>query len=64
MFANDPHNALVLAHDHERTLRAEAAAERLRNALPVLPVRRSVAAALRRAADRLDPVRLQPRVAR
>lgn len=47
-----PHDALALAHEHGRALRADAAAERLHIHVGL---RDAVAASLRRAADRLDP---------
>jgi hypothetical protein len=52
MFANDPRDALALLHGRGRSLRQERAAEAFRR-----PERRgaSLAALLRRAADRLDP---------
>ena len=52
MFTPHPLDALVLAHERGRRLRAEAEAERLGGASAM---RSTVAAALRRAADRLDP---------
>jgi hypothetical protein len=53
MFTTDPREALVLAHERGRHLRAETAAERLRRASAT---RRVLAASLRRAADRVDPL--------
>jgi hypothetical protein len=53
MFTSDPRDALVLAHDRTRHLRAETAANRLRRASVA---RRALAASLRRTADRLDPL--------
>jgi hypothetical protein len=52
MFANDPRDALALLHSRGRSLRQERAAEAFRRT-----ERRgsSLAALLRRAADRLDP---------
>ncbi len=58
MFISNPHDALAAAHAHGRELRAEAAAERLFGSSGT---RRAIAAALRRAADRLDPAALAPR---
>jgi hypothetical protein len=60
MFISDPRDALVLAHEHTRHLYEETAAERLR-----LAVRKhdTLAALLRRAADRLDPAPLAHRPA-
>jgi hypothetical protein len=55
MFTTHPHDALVLAHERARHLRAETAAERLRRASAT---RRALAASLRRTADRLDPLPL------
>lgn len=60
MFTSHPRDALVLAHEHARRLRAETAADRLR---PAPDARRALAASLRRAANRLDPVPLAPRTA-
>ncbi len=60
MYVNDLHHALVLAHDHERRLRAEAAAMRLHVAAPI---RHVVAIWLRRLADRLETPPFQPRTA-
>lgn len=52
MFISDPHDELIVAHDHGRRLHEERAAEGFRRA----PRRgRSLAALFRRAADRLDP---------
>jgi hypothetical protein len=51
MFTGDPLDALVVAHERGRELRAEAAAERLRG---TSRTRRAIAVSLRRAADRLD----------
>jgi len=52
MFANDPRDALALLHSRGHSLRQERAAEAFRRT-----ERRgaSLAALLRRAADRLDP---------
>jgi hypothetical protein len=52
MFANDPRDALALLQNRGRSLRQERAAEAFRRT-----ERRgaSLAALLRRAADRLDP---------
>ena len=61
MFTPHPLDALVLAHEHARRLRAEAAAERLGGGAPM---RGAIAAALRRAADRLDPGSLVQQPAR
>ena len=58
MFTGDPLGALVAAHDRGRVLRAEAAAERLREPSSM---RRAVAETLRRAADRLEPAPLAHR---
>jgi hypothetical protein len=52
MFTPHPLDALVLAEEHGRSLRADAAAERFRGASPM---RTAVATSLRRLADRLDP---------
>jgi hypothetical protein len=52
MLTSDPTDVLAQVREHNRTLRAEAAAERLR-ANPA--TRRTLAVYLRRAADRLDP---------
>jgi hypothetical protein len=52
MFTPHPLDALVIAREHGRRLRAEAAAERLGGGSAVRP---AIAAWLRRAADRLDP---------
>ena len=52
MFTPHPLDSLVLAQQHVRRLRAEAEAERFGGASPL---RTTVAAALRRAADRVDP---------
>jgi hypothetical protein len=60
MFTSNPFDALALAGERGRQLRAEAAAERLRG---TSGTRRTFAASLRRAADRLDPVPLAPRPA-
>jgi hypothetical protein len=59
MFTTDARDALVVAHEHGRRLRAEAAAERL---CAASGTRRALAASLRRAADRLDraPLRRVP----
>ena len=51
MFSSNRLDALALAHERGRNLRAEAAAERLRG---TTPTRRALAASLHRAADRLD----------
>jgi hypothetical protein len=56
----DPLDALFLAHERGRRLRAEAAAERLRS---TSGTRRALAVSLRRAADRLDPAPLARRPA-
>jgi hypothetical protein len=61
MSITDPRDALVIAHEHGRRLRAEAEAERLFRGRS--GARRAVAASLRRIADRLDPAPLRPRVA-
>lgn len=55
MLASHPHDALVLAHERARHLRAESAAERLHRASAT---RRALAASLRRTADRLDSLPL------
>jgi hypothetical protein len=60
MFISDPHDALRLVHDRGDRLRAEAEAERLFHTPS--GTRRALAASLRRAADRLDPAVLRPRV--
>jgi hypothetical protein len=60
MVTSDPLDALVLAHERARHLRAEAAAERLRSAPGT---RRTLAVSLRLAADRLDPAPLVRRPA-
>jgi hypothetical protein len=60
MVTSDPHDALVFAHQHARQLRAERAAERLRHGSVT---RRALAAALRRAANRVDPAPFAPRPA-
>ena len=52
MFTPHPRDALLLALEDGRRLRAEAEAERFRGASTM---RGTIAAALRRAADRLDP---------
>ena len=51
MFIPHPRDALVLAHERGRRLRADAAAERFRRPSAV---RGAIAVWLRRAADRLD----------
>jgi hypothetical protein len=58
MNITNPLDALAVAHAYGRELRAEAAAERL---FGTSGTRRAIAAALRRAADRLDPAALAPR---
>ncbi len=60
MFTSDPLNTLVVAHERGRRLRAEAAAERLRD---TSGTRRALAVSLRRTADRLDPAPLARRTA-
>jgi hypothetical protein len=60
MFSSNRLDALALAHDRGRQLRAEAAAERVRD---TLGTGRALAAPLRRAADRLDPASLSRRPA-
>lgn len=55
MFGTDPRDALAVAHEYGRELRAEAAAERLR---ATSRTRRALAASLRRAADHLDAAAL------
>jgi hypothetical protein len=55
MFTSHPYDALVLAHERARRLRAESAAEHLRGSSAT---RRALAASLRRTADRLDPLPL------
>jgi hypothetical protein len=55
MLTNDPLEALAAAHARGRELRAEAATERLR---VTSATRRTLAASLRRLADRLDPAPL------
>jgi hypothetical protein len=57
MLTTDPSHALVVAHQRGRELQAEAAAERL---FGTSGTRRSLAAFLRRAADRLDRGPLAP----
>ena len=52
MLTIDPRDTLVLAHEHVRRLRDEAAGDRAR---PAGSTRRAVAGSLRRAANRLDP---------
>jgi hypothetical protein len=52
MFISDPHDELIVAHDRGRRLHEERAAEGFRRASRR---GRSLAALLRRAADRLDP---------
>jgi hypothetical protein len=52
MLITDPLDQLAVAHARGRGLRAEAAAERLRD---ISRTRRAIAGSLRRAADRLDP---------
>ena len=52
MYSTDPHDALVMAHEHARHLRDEAAAERFRR---TRGTRHALAGSLRRLADRLDP---------
>lgn len=53
MFITDPIDALAVAHERGNRLRAEAEAERMIRGPS--GTRRALAAALRRAADRLDP---------
>ena len=60
MLTIDPLDTLQLTRERGRHLRAEAAAERLR---PAPETRRSLAAALRRAADLLDSAPLAARPA-
>ena len=60
MFTSDPRDALVLAHEHVRHLRDEAAAERFRR---TSRTRRTLATSLRRLADHLDPAAFAPRPA-
>ena len=60
MFAIDPLDALAVAKEHGRRLRAEAAAERQRDASPA---RHALALVLRRTADRLDPAPIARRTA-
>jgi hypothetical protein len=60
MVASDPRDALVLAHERVHRLRADSASRRLSG---VPAPRRALAAALRHAAERLDPVPLAPRPA-
>ena len=60
MFTSDPRDVLVVAHDHIRHLREETSANRFR---PRTKARRTLAASLRRAAERLDPTALAPRAA-
>jgi hypothetical protein len=57
MLTSNPRDALAVAHDHGRRLRAETAARRLHGATAV---RRVVARSLRRAADRLERTSLTP----
>ena len=61
MFTPHPLDALVLAHEHGRRLRAEADAERLGGAWTM---RGAVAVWLRSAADRVDPGSLVQQPAR
>jgi hypothetical protein len=58
VFSSNPRDALAVAHQHARHLRAERAAERLRRGSVT---RRALAASLRSAANRLDPAPLAPR---
>ena len=60
MFTNNPHDALVLAHERACHLRAEPAVDRLQRGPGT---RRALAASLRRAANRLDPTPLVSRPA-
>ena len=60
MFSNAQLDRLVIAHQRGHELRAEAAAERLRD---ISATRRVLAASLRRAADLLDPAPLVRRAA-
>ena len=52
MLMTNPDDALVVANERGRRLREEAAAERVRRDAGT---RRTLAASLRRLADRLDP---------
>lgn len=58
MSISDSFDALAVAHDRGRRLRAEAAAERLRG---TSRARNALAMFLRRAAERLDPAPLARR---
>jgi hypothetical protein len=60
MLISHPRDALVLAHERVCYLRVETAADHLRRASGT---RRALAAALRRAATRLDPAPLAHRPA-
>jgi hypothetical protein len=60
MFTSDPHHTLIVAHEHARRMRDEAAVERLR---PASGTRRTLAASLRSVADRLEPAPFAPRPA-
>ena len=60
MHTTDPHAALEIARGRVSHLRDEAAAERVRRAAGT---RRTLAASLRRLADRLDPAPFAPRPA-
>jgi hypothetical protein len=60
MLTSDPYDALVVAHERGRRLRADAAAERLCGSSGT---RRALAVSLRGAADRLDPAPLARRTA-
>ncbi len=55
MFTTDPHDALSVAHEHARRLRADTAARRLRLAMAS---RCPLAAYLRRARVRRNPALL------
>ena len=60
MLTMNPDDALVVAHQRARQLRAEAAAERVRRNAGT---RRVLATSLRRLADRLDQAPFAPRPA-
>ena len=60
MLNDHPDDALDVADERGRRLREEAAAERVRRDAGT---RRTLAASLRRLADRLDPVPFAPRPA-
>jgi hypothetical protein len=60
MLTSDPYYVLAQVREHNRNLRAEAAAERFR---ATSGTRRALAVYLRRAADRLDPSPVVPKAA-